>query len=82
MAPHMAGGSNEARGAGKVLARSLAYGYAGAALGGLMVAIVGLPLGLTVDTAPSVAAPAGLILGFAGLALPWRRRALARLHRR
>jgi len=82
MALRTASGSKGARGVGKLLARSLAYGYAGAVLGGLMVAVVGLPLGLTADASPSVAVPAGLILGLAGLALPWRRRALARLQRR
>ena len=64
--------------------RSVLYGYLGAILAGVVVAVIATALGVPVDSAAVAAAPAGIVFGTIGLLLPWRRAALAtvRRHRR
>ncbi len=61
--------------------RSLLYGYLGAILGGLVVAVVALPLDASMGTAASAASVTGMMFGMFGLMLPWRRAALAAAQR-
>ena len=62
--------------------RSVVYGYLGAVLAGLVVAVIATPFGLAADTAAAAAVPAGIVFGTIGLILPWRRAALATVRRR
>ncbi len=57
------------------------YGYAGAVLGGLIVAVIGLPLGLPEATVAAVAVPTGVAFGVLGLSLVWWWPAVARIRR-
>ena len=63
------------------LVRSIVYGYAGAALAGLMVAVVGVALGLSEATVAATAAPTGVVFGVLGLSLVWWWPAIARVRR-
>ena len=60
---------------------SVACGYAGAVLAGLVVAIVGVAFGLNEETVLAAAAPTGIIFGVLGLSLMWWRPVVARLTR-
>jgi hypothetical protein len=62
--------------------RSICYGWAGAILAGLLVAIVGVSFGLPQNAITTAAAPTGIIMGLMGLSLPWTRPALARIRAR
>ncbi len=66
---------------GKVI-KSVALGYAGAVLAGLMVAVIGVGFGLSEVTVAAAAAPTGVVLGVLGLSLDWGRPAVARIRKR
>lgn len=56
----------------KVL-RSVIYGYLGAILGGLLVAVVGVALGLSHQSIAAASVPTGTIFGILGLSVLWWR---------
>ena len=58
---------------------SLMYGYAGSVLAGLIVAVIGVALGLSEATVATAAAPTGVVFGMLGLSLVWWRPAVARI---
>ncbi len=62
--------------------KSVAYGYAGAILAGLIVAVVGVVFGLSDETAAAAAVPTGIVCGGLGLCLVWCRPAAARIRQR
>lgn len=66
---------------GKVI-KSIALGYAGAVLAGLMVAVIGVSFGLSEVTVATAAAPTGVVFGVLGLSLAWWRPAVARIRNR
>ncbi len=66
---------------GKVV-KSVACGYAGAVLAGLIVAVIGVAFGLSEATVAVTAAPAGVVFGVLGLSLVWWRPAVARIRKR
>ena len=53
---------------GKVV-KSIAYGYAAAALGGLAVGLLGAEFGLSEATVATAAAPTGIVFGTIGLSM-------------
>jgi MFS superfamily sulfate permease-like transporter len=53
--------------------RSLIYGYLGAIIGGLAVAVVAVPLQASLEAAAGAAAVTGVVFGLFGLLLPWRQ---------
>lgn len=53
--------------------KSILYGYAGAILAGLLVAIAGVTLGLPEPTIVAAAGPTGLVFGLLGLSWVWWR---------
>ncbi len=55
------------------LIRSILFGYLGAVLGGLLVAVVALPLNASLETAAQAATVTGAVFGLLGLMLAWRR---------
>ncbi len=61
------------------LVKSVICGYAGAALAGLIVAVVGVALGLSEATVAATAAPTGVVFGVLGLSLVWWRPAVAHI---
>ncbi len=61
--------------------KSVMYAYAGAVLAGLIVAVIGLPLGLSDATVAAAAAPTGVAFGVLGLSLVWWWPAVARIRR-
>jgi len=63
----------------QVVARSFFYGYAGSVLGGLAVALIAWPAGLSAETTAGTAAPVGTALGLLGFAWAWRRPCMARV---
>ena len=63
------------------LVRSVMCGYAGSVLAGLIVAVIGLPLGLSEATVAAAAAPTGVAFGVLGLSLVWWWPAVARIRR-
>ena len=63
------------------LVRSVVCGYAGAVLAGLIVAVVGVALGLSEATVAATAAPTGVAFGVLGLSLVWWWPAVARIRR-
>jgi len=63
---------------GKIV-KLVACGYAGAVLAGLIVAVIGVALGLSEATVAAAAAPTGVVFGVLGLSLVWRRPAVARI---
>jgi hypothetical protein len=59
--------------------RSMCYGWGGAILAGLLVAIVGVTFGVPQNNIVAAAAPTGVVMGLMGLSLPWARPVLARI---
>ncbi len=57
---------------GKIV-KSIAWGYAGAILAGLLIAVVGAVFGLSAETVATAAAPTGIVFGMLGLSLVWLR---------
>lgn len=57
---------------GKIF-KSVAWGYAGAVLAGLLIAVVGVVFGLSEETVAAAAAPTGIVFGLLGLSLVWLR---------
>jgi hypothetical protein len=57
--------------------KALLYGYAGAVLAGLMVALAGAGFDLSYGTVVSSASVSGAILGIAGFTLPWWQPSIA-----
>ena len=53
--------------------RSMVYGYLGAVLGGLVVAIVGVSLDLSHESIAAASVPTGVVFGVLGLSLLWWR---------
>ena len=53
--------------------RSLIYGYLGAILGGLLVAVVGLAVGFSEESIVAASVPTGVVFGAVGLSLMWWR---------
>ncbi|MDX1575899.1 MAG: hypothetical protein R3285_06880 [Kiloniellales bacterium] len=49
------------------------YGYLGAILGGLLVAVVGIALGLSQESIVAASVPTGVVFGALGLTLIWWR---------
>jgi hypothetical protein len=64
------------------LLRSIFYGWAGAVLAGLLVAVIGVSVGMPQNAITTAAAPTGIIMGLMGLSLPWARPVLARIRGR
>ena len=52
---------------------SVIYGYIGAILGGLLVAVVGVALGLSQESIVAASVPTGVVFGALGLTLIWWR---------
>jgi len=65
-----------------VLVKSLAFGYLGAILAGLLVTVFGMAFGLSQETIVAAAAPMGIVFGTLGLSLVWLRPVAARLRSR
>ncbi len=63
------------------LVKSVVCAYAGAVLAGLIVAVVGVVLGLSEATVAATAAPTGVVFGMLGLSLVWWWPAVARVRR-
>ncbi len=61
------------------LVKSVVFAYADAALAGLIVAVVGVALGLSEATVAAAAAPTGVVFGMLGLSLVWWWPAIARV---
>ncbi len=57
---------------GKIV-KSVAWGYAGAVIAGLLIAVIGVVLGLSEATVAAAAAPTGIVFGLLGLSLVWLR---------
>ncbi len=57
---------------GKII-KSVAWGYAGAVLAGLLIAVIGVVFGLSEETVAATAAPTGIVFGLLGLSLVWLR---------
>jgi hypothetical protein len=57
---------------GKIV-KSVVWGYAGAVLAGLLIAVVGVVFGLSEATIAAAAAPTGIVFGLLGLSLVWLR---------
>jgi hypothetical protein len=57
---------------GKIV-KSVVWGYAGAILAGLLIAVVGVVFGLSEATIAAAAAPTGIVFGLLGLSLVWLR---------
>ena len=66
---------------GKVV-KSIACGYAAAALGGLAVGLLGAGFGLSEATVVTAAVPTGIVFGTIGLSTAWWRPVLVRIRRR
>ncbi len=62
---------------GKIV-KSIAWGYAGAVIAGLLIAVVGVVFGLSEATVATAAAPTGIVFGLLGLSLVWLRPERAR----
>lgn len=58
--------------------KSVAWGYAGAVLAGLLIAVIGVVFGLSEATVAATAAPTGIVFGMLGLSLVWLQPAPAR----
>ncbi len=63
---------------GKIV-KSVAWGYAGAVLAGLLIAVIGVVFGLSEATVAAAAAPTGIVFGLLGLSLVWLRPAPAKV---
>ncbi len=57
---------------GKIV-KSVVWGYSGAVLAGLLIAVIGVVFGLSEDTIAAAAAPTGIVFGLLGLSLVWLR---------
>jgi len=57
---------------GKIV-KSVVWGYGGAVLAGLLIAVVGVVFGLSEATIVAAAAPTGIVFGLLGLSLVWLR---------
>ena len=55
------------------LVKSVAWGYAGAVIAGLVIAVIGVVFGLSEATVAAAAAPTGIVFGVLGLSLVWLR---------
>lgn len=55
------------------IVKSVAWGYAGAVIAGLLIAIVGVVFGLSEETVAAAAVPTGIVFGMLGLSLVWLR---------
>ncbi len=53
--------------------RSVIYGYLGAILGGLLVAVVGIAMGFSEESITAASVPTGVVFGAVGLSLMWWR---------
>ena len=53
------------------IVKSVAWGYAGAVLAGLLIAVVGVIFGLSEETVAATAVPTGIVFGMLGLSLVW-----------
>jgi cation transporter-like permease len=53
--------------------RSMIYGYLGAILGGVLVAVVGVAMGFSEQSIAAAAVPTGVVFGVLGLSLMWWR---------
>lgn len=53
--------------------RSVIYGYLGAILGGLLVAVVGVAMGFSQESITAASVPTGVVFGAIGLSLIWWR---------
>lgn len=60
------------------LVKSVAYGYLGAMLAGLVVGVIGGGFGLSQEAVAAAATPAGVVFGTIGLVFAWRRPITAR----
>jgi hypothetical protein len=56
----------------KVL-KSIAYGYMGAVLAGLIMGVIGFGFGMSQEAIAAAATPTGIVFGLAGLTLAWWR---------
>ncbi len=63
---------------GKIV-KSVAWGYAGAVIAGLLIAVIGVIFGLSEATVAAAAAPTGIVFGLLGLGLVWLRPARAKV---
>jgi len=57
---------------GKIF-KSIIWGYAGAVLAGLLIAVIGVVFGLSEGAIAAIAAPTGIVFGLLGLSLIWLR---------
>ena len=55
------------------IVRSVIYGYLGAILGGLLVAVVGIAMGFSEESITAASVPTGVVFGAIGLSLIWWR---------
>ncbi len=55
------------------IVKSVVWGYSGAVLAGLLIAVVGVVFGLSEATIAAAAAPTGIVFGLLGLSLVWLR---------
>lgn len=62
--------------------KSVIYGYMGAILAGLVIAVVGVGFGLSQEAVAAAAMPTGIVFGLVGLSAAWWRPALARIKSR
>ena len=53
--------------------RSLIYGYLGAILAGVVVAVIGVAIGLSKESIAAASVPTGVVFGIVGLSLVWWR---------
>ena len=53
--------------------RSILFGYLGAILGGLAVAVVAAPLNTSIEVAAAAATVTGAVFGLLGVMWAWRR---------
>lgn len=64
---------------GKIF-KSILWGYAGAVLAGLLIAVIGVVFGLSEETIAAIAVPTGIVFGLLGLSLVWLRPARKHVH--
>ncbi len=53
--------------------RAVIYGYLGAILGGLLVAVIGIAVGFPEESIVAASVPTGVVFGAIGLSLIWWR---------
>lgn len=53
--------------------KSLLWGYVGAVLAGLAIAVAGALFGMSAESVVTASAPAGMVCGIAGFSLVWCR---------